>query len=503
MPFLKYEALDRTGKVVNGSAEANSVNDLARLLQQRGFQPLTIDGQRFGSSKPPIKKTAGPDTQRTSSVIQTRVQIPTDSSGMATAIPPSRSSSSSQTVTSAPKVTDPVGISVMNQFFTFSQWADLTRTGMEQGQICHHFKNQGTQKASSKFFAGRNSTFSSLNMILMYLNPSMWLLFFFNYFFDRRGSMQQMYGEMEQAFYQGRSVSSEMDLRPTQYAPYIPPTIKIGEISGALPEAMDQIAETSKRAHTFTVMQMTLVTMLPFMIYIGSYGYAISNASRNAINRHIAGTVQALPNESMQDLGKRVLFEELSKQSPMVWKGFWIALCVSVFFGLIMIPTFRKTRHMLAMALPFAYGRAKAEAIERVTWALSKGMTAGLSAASIMHTAVSTIPNLWLRDRVLKSVGGVRENESIMDMLHRSNLLGHHYMSMLHTAHLTGTESRSLDQISTIENTTYERKTTFAFWSNRILITIVVLSIGVIVWYGMWGSYADSMSQMIQSTMNE
>lgn len=499
MPFLKYEALDRSGKVVNGSAEASSVNDLAKLLQQRGFQPVSIDGQKFGAVPLPTKPSNRNLSQPTMSAARSAQPIPQPVSV------PTRSQQASSSPQSPPaqKVTDPAGLAVMNQFFTFSQWADMTRAGIEQGQICHHFKTQGTQKASSKYFSGRTNAYSVLNMISMYLNPAMWVLFIFNSFFDRRGSMSQMYGEMEQAFYQGRSISSEMELRPTQYAPYIPPTIKIGEMSGCLPEAMEQIAETGKRGHTFTMMQMTLVTMLPFSIYLTSYGYAISNASQAAIAKHLAGTVQALPNEEMKDFGKRVFLEQLAKQSPIIWNGFWIALGVSVLFGLFMLPVFRKTRHMLAMALPYAYSRAKAEAIERVTWALSKGMSAGLSAASIMHTAVSTIPNLWLRDQVMKRIGGVRENESIMDMLHRSNLLGHQYMSMLHTANLTGTESRSLDQISTIETTTYETKTNYAFWSNRILVAIGAIFLLVIAVFVMWGGYANSMSQMIQSSMTE
>lgn len=485
MPFLRYEALDQFGKTINGSAEANSPGELAKLLQQRGFQPVSIDGQKFAAS---IPKRPSPPLISTTATSQKPFP-----------------SSRQQTAASSPpaKVSDPSTIAVMSQFFTFSQWADLTRAGMEQGQIIHHFRTQGTSKASAKYFSGRTNSYSVINMISAYMNPAMWILFVFNYFFDRRGSVDQMYSELERAFYQGRSISSEMELRPRHFAPYIASTIKVGEVSGSLPEAMDQIAETSRRSFTFTLMQMTFVTGFPFFIWISSYGYAISQASQAAINRHLAGGIQMLPTEDPASFGKRILMEELAKQSDFVSKGFWIALGFSVISGVFMLPQLRKTRHMIAMALPFAYGRAKAEAIERITWALSKGMDAGLSAASIMHTAVGTIPNLWLRDRVMSRIGNIKENEGILDILMRSTLFPHQYLSMLHTAQVAGTQSRSLSQISTIETSTYERKTNIAYWTNRILIMIMLGSIIITAVFIMWNGYGKSMSNMIQSTMNE
>ena len=73
MPFYKFEALDVAGKRISGSFQADNPEEIVRVLRERGFQPVSVDGIRVGASVsgpgpvasvvPPVIQNSGPATR--------------------------------------------------------------------------------------------------------------------------------------------------------------------------------------------------------------------------------------------------------------------------------------------------------------------------------------------------------------------------------------------------------------------------------------------------------
>lgn len=313
------------------------------------------------------------------------------------------------------------------------------------------------------------------------------------------GNAGGMFREMATETANGSMLADCMERRPRYFAPNVASTIRVGEIAGTVPEAMLAIAETAKRAWAFAYFQFAYgMIIMPLLIVASFSGMAVGIASKEATMAHFKEQVQQRANESSQQFGQRVLMEKLHDHWGLFMSGFILAAIYCVIFWTLQLPTFRQFRHRLGTWVPFALGRARSEAVERVSWALSSMLKAGQSPAASIFWALGTIPNLHLRAKALRSLGNVRENESLTGILPRLGLLEPQQIDMIHVGEQVGTPDRSLEQIVEMERIQYGGRTRAAQIFNYIALGLGLGCIVGAVVITIWKGYAGNMSYMFE-----
>ena len=429
---MRFEAQDPSGKIVAGTLQAASVNELQSILARQNLSLVTLEGKRVGVLAPL-------PTSRASAPVAQRPQPHTASPAL-----PTR------------QVLDPPCMAMGRYFLLFTRWADLSRAGVGQSSVLNTLAGGSVGPASGMF--------------------------------------REMAGEVGN----GSMLADSMELRPRYFAPNVASTIRVGEISGTVPDAMMAIAETAKRAWAFAFFQyFYALGVVPSIIVAATSGWALGLASKDATRAHFNETVHPGANESPSEFGKRVLFEKLHDHWGLFLSGFIISAIYVGLYLLFMTPRFRQARHRLAMWIPFALPRARSEAIERVSWALSALLKAGLSPAAAIFNALGTIPNLHLRHKALSSLGNIRENEALTSILPRLGLLERQQIDMIHVGEQVGTPDRSLEQIVDMERIQYGVRTRIAQIANYIGAGLGMgIIVGAVI-IGLYMMYATNMVDMV------
>lgn len=434
---MRFEAQDPTGRVVAGTLQAASVSELQSVLAKQNLSLLSLEGKPVGS---PVVPMVNP---------QPRQAIPPVSSARPqvrpTPVPPS-----------SRQVSDPACMAMGRYYLLFTRWADLSRAGVGQSSVLNTI-------------AGGNV-----------------------------GSASGMFREMAVETANGSMLADCMEIRPRYFAPYVASTIRVGEIAGTLPEAMIAVAETAKRAWAFAFFQYAYALfVMPGLIVASMSGWALGLASKEATRAHFMETVSQRSNESPSEFGRRVLMEKLHDHWGLFVGGFVISGVYVLLYLLLMTPRFRQFRHRIGLWVPFALPRARSEAVERVSWALSSLMRAGLSPAAAIFNALSTIPNLHLREKALRGLGNIRENEPLTHILPRLGILEAQQIDMIHIGEQVGTPDRSLEQIVEMERIQYANRTKIAQIANYIGISLGLgIVIGAVV-IGLYSMYATNMVDMV------
>lgn len=434
MPFMRFEAQDPTGRVVSGTLQASSAKELESLLAKQHLALVTLNGRQVGPTSPlPSQQVATPSPVR-------RTQTPARPQSPAQSRP----------------VSDPACMAMGRYFLLFTRWADLTRAGVGQASVLNTLAGGSVGNASG------------------------------------------MFREMAAEATNGSMLADSMEARPRYFAPNVASTIRVGEIAGTLPDAMLAIAETAKRAWAFAFFQFAYgLFIVPGLIVASMSGWALGLASKEATRAHFNETVKQLGNESPSDFGRRVLMEKLHDHWGLFVGGFIVSGVYVCLYLLLMTPRFRQFRHRLGTWVPFALPRAKSEAVERVSWALSSLLKAGVSPAAAIFNALGTIPNLHLRAKALKALGSIRENEPLTSILPRLGLLEGQQIDMIHVGEQVGTPDKSMEQIVEMERIQYGSRTRVAQIANYIGLA---LGLGIVVGgvvIGLYKMYATNMVDMI------
>lgn len=352
-------------------------------------------------------------------------------------------------------VTDVPNLLPSRHFFLFSRWSDLTRAGFGQADILSQL--QGS------------------------MNPR----------------VVQMLREMQGAISNGSNIADQMAKRPMQFAPNVVDTIRVGEMSGRLPEAFSILAEGAKRSYSFGGFKFYGLMVIPPMILMSVTGIAIGNASVKATRAHFNEEVQKQGNESDIGFGARVFRDKVNTEKPLFWGGIAVSIIYLIVFIIMLFPWARMIRHTVSYFMPVLMQRARAEAVELFSWALGAALQAGNSPASAIHLAAGSIPNLYLRKKVLNSLGPMRENTSVVDATAKSGLFGHTELSLIQTGTMVGTPDQALDQISKMQKISFDRLTRTAQVLFYLLGMLAVgIAIGTVV--GMlYYKYASNMVDLL------
>ena len=190
---------------------------------------------------------------------------------------------------------------------------------------------------------------------------------------------------------EGGRISDVLEKYPYLYPPDVVGTLRAGEAAGFMPEAMQEIASKLEVSHR---LKRRLVYFL--YMFIGTI----------ALAPLIYGTVQgALRSIKEQDAagGSLPVITTLSKSvGGSIAKDLPVTLLIfASLTGLILFfnsMPMRRFRHMLIMRTPVLGGRARAESMARMTWAMGLVSRAGLSAQRTFLLGLESVPNLYLRE---------------------------------------------------------------------------------------------------------
>jgi type II secretory pathway component PulF len=408
MAFLKFEAVDASGKFVQGTLQAGTPAELEVILKRQGLQPLSIDGKPLTGApqqvpkapttvprpaRPKPTQTQSPRPATTVRPVQPQVQTP---------IRPAPVTQAQVTNFDSPRFTN------KQLLFFASQAASLFNSGMAPVNIFQHLGAQ-----LPPIFAPM---------------------------------MQDMTAELTN----GSSISDAMEKRPNTFSTDIVATIRAGEKSGQVGQAFNAIVLTVERQIASYKPLAYFFLMMPLLLLCAVGGIGIQNASYHTMKRQ---------DEAGSNLPPfKTLFEELfSKGSAWLLLGIGIAVSFFLIVKLLHTLRFRRMRHTVGLRV--TPGRSRDEAVERVSWAMAVQSAAGIAPSSAIHTAVSAIPNDVIRDRALAALGTMKENESLASLLTRSGVLDQQQIHMIQNSELTGDVPGALDSISRQAALSHENNT--------------------------------------------
>ena len=401
MPFLPFEAIDSNGKTIRGTIQADNAQQLELILLQKGLRPVAnptpAQPARPMQVARPAPKPVSPPIQP----IQPR------SSSREAPVPAQRPISPVQPVGTqkTPELT------YKQTFFLFTQFASFFRAGFSSSQMIQ----QATLVMPEKF--------------------------------------RPHFAEMEQEVAQGMTLSESMSRRPMLFHPDQVATVQAGEQSGHMAEAFDVLAQQGERGGAFRVAFGYFFIVFPILLLCGVGGIGLQKASQSTIQKQFDADGQ------LDRVG--TLLAEIKTRLP---HEFLLALVLAVgFIAFVKILhkfPFRKFRHKAGLMVPVSSSRAKSEAIERFTWAMSTMLQGGASPASAVHIAAASIPNLVLRERALQSIGAMKENEPLGSVLQRSGLLSTEYVHMVQNGEMVGDTPGALTHISRAETDQFQARTT-------------------------------------------
>lgn len=278
---------------------------------------------------------------------------------------------------------------------------------------------------------------------------------------------------------EGRPMSDALSLYPDLFPNHVCGMVRVGEVSGYLPEALMKVSEQAGAAHAFK----------RFHWFAGPV---------------VLHAAILIPTGWVLVLGILHYWDELMKGAQLsVWEAlYWafrwpagptaLALTTTllVLYRLWMSRPFMVTRHKLGLFWPMLGRRAKHESIEVFSWALSRASTAGIHPLRAWESAVDAVPNVEMRARLIQTGSKLRENSRLSEAIFNSKLFGEEYAPILSTGELTGDVAGTLERLAQVERGEFQTATTrakiqTASWgcTTMIIAAGVVLIMITIMWY--------------------
>lgn len=382
MPSFKYVASDSQGHRSEGLIDAPSVNEAARLLAARG---LRVSQVLVAPTPAQPQASASQQPVRSSS----QGPVPRTTAAPVSPVP----------VTANPVRRTKRG-SAKDVFFIFTQLASYAQSGVNPVQAAGNL----SQKMAHPGYAASLQEVSAL---------------------AREG------GRMSDVFAR----------YPDLYPPHVAGTVRVGEESGALPEALRRVAEQAHQAHRMGKLIRWLGFLALAVVLVTPLGFAFARAGAASwdVQEVSGGTVS----------GFSSLGAELGRVA-----GWLLPLTLGILilgWGInrlwMSLPNQRR-RHRAALWIPTLGKRSKAESAAALGWALSHLARGGTSPKSSWSVAASAVPNLILRDELEEIGASMSDRTKLSEALARTRLLPEEFGFVVETGETTGVVSGSLADVA-------------------------------------------------------
>ena len=151
----------------------------------------------------------------------------------------------------------------------------------------------------------------------------------------------------------------------------------------------------------------------------------------------------------------------------------------------------RQFRHMIIIRTPVLGGRAMAESMARLTWAMGMVSRGGLSPQQTFLLGLQSVPNLFVQQKLKEEGQRMGESDKLSVALRRSDLLPVEYGNIVETGEVTGDVPRALEHVARATDADFQaRNATAVTSSSFILYGILAVMITILAawlltaWYG-------------------
>ena len=262
---------------------------------------------------------------------------------------------------------------------------------------------------------------------------------------------------------EGGRMSDVLEKYPYLYPPDVVGTVRAGEVAGFLPEAMEEIASKMEISHRlkrrlkyFNMMFIMTIATTPMV-----YGMIQGSLKSMALQDQAGGSLPPV-----QTLGKSVgvsLFHDLPI-TQLIFGALW-----ALYAWFNSMPM-RRIRHILVIRTPVIGGRAMAESMARLTWAMGMVSKGGLSPQQTFLLGLQSVPNLFIRERLQEEGQRMTESDKLSSALRKSALLPVEYGNIVETGEVTGDVPRALENVAKATDADFQGRNATAVTSSSFIL---------------------------------
>jgi type IV pilus assembly protein PilC len=440
MPSFRYSATDKSGTSVDGILDAPTADDALLQLVNQGLMVNQIM-KSFGpaaaapKAEPQAKPQATPDPPRP--VIKPIQPQPV------------RSQTPAPVATLVTQTPDPVQIirtrraSNKDRLFLFSQLAKQLKAGIGPAESLDNLKSR-----VPKFMA------DSLD-------------------------------DASKHAISGRPMSDAFEKYPDLYPEHVVGTLRAAEVGGFLPEGCDLISDQAMNAHSFNrwfwwvgpmVINAVIAIPLALLVMKGLIA-AYDTVDKQGQSATAASTSGALA----QGIFKMLLWP-VGPITLAIW------LIIIFFTKWLRSAPATRVRHEIAFRWPLFGKRAKHECLSVFSWVMSKVANAGVSPHKAWQLAACSVPNLAIKERLLRIGNGMGGAEKLSDAVFREKLFPNEYAPVIAVAEHTGDMPGAFDQLFRISQVEFDASQTHARdrsarWGCAASMAVSGIILIILTWY--------------------
>ena len=415
MPSFRYSATDKAGTSLDGVIDAATADDALLELVNKGLMVNQIM-KSFGPATAPVAAPTAPKPQTVAPDPPRPVIKPNQPQ-------PVRTQNPAPVATLVTATPDPVQIihtkraSDKDRMFLFSQLAKQLKVGIGPAESLDNLKAR----------------------VPKYMVDSL--------------------DDASKHAMAGKPMSDAFEKYPDLYPEHVVGTIRAAEAGGFLPEACDLISDQAMNAHSFArwfwwvrPMVINAVIAIPLaLLFMRGLIAAWDSVEGQGEGATAASTHGAL--------GQGVLKILIWPVGPATL-ALWLIL-IGLTKWLRSGPATR-IRHEITFRWPLFGKRAKHECLSVFSWVMSKVANAGVSPNRAWQLAANSVPNLAIKERLLRIGNGMGGAEKLSDAVFKEKLFPDEYAPVIAVAEHTGDMPGAFDQLFKISQVEFDSSQTYA-----------------------------------------
>lgn len=291
---------------------------------------------------------------------------------------------------------------------------------------------------------------------------------------------------------EGGRMSTVLEKYPYLYPPDVVGTVRAGEAAGFMPDAMEEVASKMEISHRlkrrlkyFNIMFILTIASAPMVL-----GTIQGGLKSMELQDQAGGNLPAV-----QTVGKSIgvsLFHDL----PVTLLIFGALWALYAWFNSMPM---RRFRHVLVIRTPVIGGRAMAESMARLTWAMGMVSKAGLSPQQTFQLALQAVPNQFVRERLRAEGEKMTESDKLSSALRRSALLPVEYGNIVETGEVTGDVPRALDNVAKATDADFQGRNATAIQSSGWIFSLILAVLVLVLCAWLLRTWYDGIFRVIKT----
>lgn len=400
MPFFRYSATDKSGAPTSGTVEAATPDDAMLKLVNSGLSVSQLM-KATGGGQPPVQPQRIQEPPARTAAPQPQPVKPT----------PATTTSPSWSIIRTKPGTD------KDLMLVFSQLAKQLKAGIGPAEAFNDLKLRVPRHMSE--------------------------------------SME----EASRAATNGKPISDTLERYPDLYPENVVGMLRSAEAGGFLEEACELLADQSQNAHAFGRMFWWVRPMVLNAIISLPLAFLFLQALVKAWDVVDKQGEGATMTSSLAALGLSVLKQILWPIGPItlvLWGGaYWL-------YRHMRTDKMRLKRHEIALRWPAFGARTKHECLAVFSWVMSKLSKSGIAPKKSWELAAASVPNLAVKDRLVRIGNALGRQEKLSDAVFREGLFPQEYAPIIATAEHTGDMPGAFEQLAKISKSEFETAQTEA-----------------------------------------